>query len=131
MSFERRFSAPRPLLASALSAAGQGVFFLGYAALELLHLTDGRVVMGLTTTIFFALWGGGLMLAAWGLARARWWALSPVVLTQLITLFVAWGFRGGSTTIVAILAGGVSLMTLAGLFAPSSSRVLGQDRKES
>ena len=73
-----------------------------FAVLELANLASGRVTMGCHHGRFFLAYGVGLLVCAWALSRGQSWARSPVVLAQLIQLGVAWSFRGGGTTGVAI-----------------------------
>ena len=78
---------------------------------------DGAV----TTSLFFAVYGVGLLFCAWQLTRGQSWARSPVVLAQLIQLGVAWSFRGGDTTWVAIALAVVAVVVLAGFLHPRAS----------
>jgi hypothetical protein len=111
---------PAPLLVSAVLVALQGFFFVGYAILEVLHLSGARLTMGLTTSAFFAAYGALLLAGAWAFTRGDGWARSPVVLAQIITVLVAWGFRGGETTVVAVTAAVIAIVSLAGIFHPAS-----------
>ena len=100
--------------------AVEGLIMLGYAVLELASLDSDRVAMGLTTAAFFALYGAGLALCAWTVTRRRSWARSPIVLAQLIQLGVAWSFRGGDTTLVAVAIAVVAVVVLVGMLHPAS-----------
>ena len=100
--------------------AVEGLIMLGYAVLELASLDSDRVAMGLTTAAFFALYGAGLVLCAWTVTRGRSWARSPIVLAQLIQLGVAWSFRGGDTTLVAVAIAVVAVVVLVGILHPAS-----------
>ena len=76
--------------------AVEGLFLVGYAVLELFHLSADRVALALTTTAFFAAFGAGLLVCCTG----RWPGCGPgpaarCVVAQLIQLLVAWSFRGG------------------------------------
>ncbi len=83
--------------------------------------------MGLTTAVFFAVYGAGLLLCAWQLTRRQSWARSPVVLAQLIQLGLAWNFRGGDTTWLAVGLAVVALVVVAGIFHPDSLGALEDD----
>lgn len=83
--------------------------------------------MGATTSIFFLLYGLGLVLCAWRLSRAEAWARSPVVLAQLIHLGLAWSFWGPETRWVSIGLALVSGIVLIGLFHPASVRALADE----
>jgi hypothetical protein len=87
---------------------------------ELGVLSWSRATMGLTTALFFGVYGAGLGACAWQLLRLRSWARAPVVLAQLIQLPVAWSFRGGSTTPVAAVLAVVAVLVLVGVFHPAS-----------
>ena len=50
----------------------------------------------------------------------RSWARSPVILAQLIQLGIAWSFRGGDTTVVAVVLALVSLIVVVGVLHPAS-----------
>lgn len=106
----------------------QGLVLVGYALLEAASISGQRVTMGVTTSFFFAAYGAVLVGCGWGLARARSWARSPGVLAQLIWLGVAWSFRGGETTWVAVLLAAAAVVVLVGIFLPASTAALtGED----
>lgn len=117
-------SLPKALVLAAVLVAAQGCFFVGYAVLEIMHLSGNRVAMGVTTSIFFAAYGALLLACAFAFTRRDGWARSPAVLAQFITLLVAWSFRGGETTIVAVGAALIAGLALVGLFAPSTAAAL-------
>ncbi|QZY30161.1 hypothetical protein [Nocardioides coralli] len=91
---------------------------------EVATLASTRLAMGLTTAAFFAVYGVGLLLCAWQLARRESWARSPVVLAQLIQLGLAWSFRGDGTTWVAILLAVAGVVVIAGVLHPASLEAL-------
>lgn len=122
----RRTATPAPLVVAASLVAVEGLLLVGYAVLELASISSDRVAVALTTALFFAVYGSLLLAAAWAVTRGRSWARSPIVLAQLIQLGVAWGFRGGGTTVVAIALAVVAVLVLAGLLAPSSIAALEQ-----
>ncbi len=112
--------APAPLAVAASLAAVEGLMLLLYAVLVAASVDRDRLAMGITTSTFFAVFGAGLVLCAWALVQGRSWARSPVVLAQLLQLGVAWSFRGGETTLVAIALAWVAIITLVGILLPSS-----------
>ena len=115
---------PAPLVVAASLAAIEGLLLLGYAVLEVASLDSDRVTMGVTTAVFFAGYGGLLLLAARAVTRGQSWGRSPLVLAQLIQLGLAWSFRGGDTTIVAVAIAVVAVVVLVGLFMPASIEAL-------
>lgn len=116
----RRPDLPAPLLVAAALVAVEGLLLLGYAVLELASISADRAAVALTTAVFFGAYAALLLACAYALARGRSWGRSPVVLSQLIQLGVAWSFRDGSTTAVAIALAVVALVVLAGVLAPAS-----------
>lgn len=111
---------PAPLKVAASLTAVEAVVLLLYAVAELVNISPGKEAVTLTTSVFFALYGAGLLTCAWALTAGRSWARSPVVLAQLLQLGVAWSFRGGSTTGVAVALALVALIVLVGVLHPSS-----------
>ena len=111
---------PAPLKVAASLTAVEAVLLLIYAVAELFSLSPGKAAVTLTTAVFFALYGGALLICAWGLVGGRSWARSPVVLAQLIQLGLAWSFRGGDTTVVAVVLALVALIVVAGVLHPAS-----------
>ena len=112
--------APAPLLVAAGMTLVQGLLTVMYGVVEVVRLSSDRLVMGTTTSVFFLVYGGALVVCAWGMQRVGAWARGPVLLAQLIWLGLAWSFRGGDTLPLAIgLAVGAAVV-LAGLLHPLS-----------
>jgi hypothetical protein len=102
----------------------EGLFVVVLGVLELFALNAGRVMLGVTTGLFFALVGAGLASCAVGLLRAHSWARGPVVAVELIGVLLSFSFWGGETRLVAAIMLLVSLAVLAGLLHPASTRAL-------
>ena len=124
----QRPASPAPLVTSASLAALEGVVILLLAVLEIASLTGGRLTMGLTTTLFFAAYGGLLLACAWAITHGGAWARGPILLAQLIQLGLAWNLRGGETTLVAVVIGIVALVAIAGIVHPQSVEALESQR---
>src|SRR5262245_7968715 len=92
---------PAPLLVAASLAAVEGLLLVAFAVVEAASISANRLAVGITTTVFLAAYGGLVLLCAWAVARGHSWGRSPLVLTQLIQLGVAWSFWGGDTKVVA------------------------------
>jgi hypothetical protein len=122
----RRTPNPAPLVVAASLVAVEGILLLGYAVLELASISSDRAAVALTTALFFAGYGALLLAAAWAVTHGRSWARSPIVLAQLIQLGVAWSFRGGETTVVAVAMAVVAVVVLVGVLLPSSIDALAQ-----
>ena len=115
---------PLPLLVAAVLVGMEALILVVYGVLELTSLTGARATMVLTSTLFFLVYGAGLATFAWLLHRLRSWSRAPVVLAQLIQLGVAWSFRDGTTTLLAVVLAVVAVAVLAGVFHPDSLRAV-------
>jgi hypothetical protein len=124
VSTSGRIAAPAPLVAAVALVGAEAVALVLVGGAELGVLSSSRATMGLTTALFFGVYGVGLGACAWQLLRLRSWARAPVVLAQLIQIPVAWSFRGGSTTLVAVALAAVAVLVLAGVFHPASIAAL-------
>lgn len=119
--------APAPLLVACGLAVLEAVALVLQGLLLLPALEGERLTMGLTSTLFFTMYGVGLAWCAWCLARGQSWARAPVVLAQLIQVLLGFGFWGGDTTAVAVVLVVVGVVVLAGVFHPRSLAALDQD----
>src|SRR6476661_1246297 len=63
------YGAPAPLVAAAGLVFVQGLLTTLYGIGELFTVSSSRVIMGLTTAVFFVAYGLGQMLCAWGMTR--------------------------------------------------------------
>jgi len=97
----------------------QGVVLLVWAGLVLVNVST----MSVTTAIFFLAYGVALGVCAYALARLHSWSRAPIVLTQLITLGLAWDARH-SNTVVAIALAAVALVALVCVLSPTSLEAL-------
>jgi hypothetical protein len=119
-----RHGAPAPLVAAAGLTLVEGLLTAIYGIGEAVHVTSSRLVMGLTTSLFFVVYGAALLLCAWGLNRVRSWARGPVLLTQLILLGLAWNFRDGETLPIAIILAVPAVVVLAAMLHPQTMEAL-------
>ncbi len=115
-----RYGTPAPLSVAAGLTFVQGLLTFLYGVGEVLNLDSDRLALGITTALFFLLYGGGLLGCAWGLNAIRPWARGPVLLAQLIWLGLAWNFREGATLPVAVVLAVTAALVLAGLLHPRS-----------
>jgi len=118
---------PRPLKLAAGVVAAEGVVLVVLGIAEALTIQSSRLVLGLTTTAFFVLYGGGLLIVARGLWRASTWSRGPAVFAQLIQLLVAYSFWGGSTRAVAVALALAAVGVLVGIFQKASTEALADD----
>jgi hypothetical protein len=119
---------PAPLAVAAALTGIQGLVTAMLGIAEVASVDNGRLVMGVTTALFFTAYGVGLMVCAWGMSRRAPWSRGPVLFAQLVWLGIAWSFREGSTTLLAVGLAVVALLILAGLLHPHSVSAL--DRPE-
>jgi hypothetical protein len=115
-----RHATPAPLATAAGLTFVQGLLTFAYGIGEAVNTDSDRLVLGLTTSLFFLAYGAGLTVCAWGLNTVRPWSRGPVLLAQLIWLGLAWNFREGETLVLAIVLAVVAVVVLAGLLHPRS-----------
>lgn len=120
--------APAPLVVAASLTFVQGLLVVVGAVAEAVSITSDRLVLGLTTTVFFAIYGGALLLCARGLQRTRPWARGPVLLAQLVWLGLAWNFRG--VWPVSLTLAVTAAIVLVGLLHPRSIEAIETARDE-
>jgi hypothetical protein len=118
---------PRPLKLAAAVVAAEGLVLVVLGIAEAFTIQGSRLVLGLTTTAFFILYGGGLGLVARGLFRASTWSRGPAVFAQLIQILVAYSFWGGSTKSVAVALALAAVGVLIGIFQKASIEALADD----
>jgi hypothetical protein len=107
-------------VAASSLAAVEGLLVLAYGALLAADIHAERAAMGVTTSLFFLFLGAVLIACAWYVVRGRSWARSPLVVTQVLALGLAWNFIGGSTTWLSVVLGVFAVVVLVGLLHPAS-----------
>lgn len=118
---------PLPLTVAAVLAAVEATALV-VEGLSLVPVMEReRLTMGVTSLVFFLVYGGTLALCAWQLQRLRSWARAPIVLAQLIQIMVGASFWGGSTTPLAVAIIALAVVTLGGIFHPASLAALEAD----
>lgn len=117
-----RRQVPPPLTVAASLVAVQAVVLLGVAILELADITPDRAALGVSTAIFFTLYGSVLAAAALALWRLQGWSRGPVMITQLIQLGLAWNLR--DVALPAIVLAASAVLAIAGVVHPDSIRAL-------
>ncbi|HEY0888346.1 MAG TPA: hypothetical protein VGE38_01895 [Nocardioides sp.] len=119
---------PTPLTVAAALVGLQALALAVYGVLEIAHLTSGRATVAVTTSIFFLGYAAALTGCAYGLLRLVSWTRSPVVLTQLIELGLAWSFRDMPQVAVPLAL--VAFAVLVCIFAPASVAALEPDSED-
>ncbi|MGW7683800.1 hypothetical protein ACWGID_23885 [Kribbella sp. NPDC054772] len=115
---------PRPLKLAAAVVAVEGLALIVLGIAEAFTIHGSRLVLGLTTTGFFVVYGAGLGFVARGLSKAARWSRGPTVFAQLIQLLVSYSFWGGSTTIVAVALAVLAVAVLICVFQKASTEAL-------
>ena len=118
---------PAPLTVAVSLTAIEGLVLVMLGILEVASSSSSRLALAITTTVFFVGYGVALGFCAWSAYRGSSWARSPIVLTQLIQLGVAWSFRGDPTTLLAIGLTVVALIVIAGILHPASVEYLAEE----
>jgi hypothetical protein len=115
---------PSPLVVAASLAGLEGLLVLAYAVVLAADIHTDRLAMGVTTAAFFGLLAGALITCAWYVVQGRTWARSPIVVTQVLALGLAWNFLGGRTTWISVVLAVVAAVVLVGLLHPASIEAL-------
>ena len=113
---------PPPLTVAASLVVLQGACLVAFGVLELANVTSERLSMGVSSAIFFMVYGVALMGCAWGLTRKEGWTRGPVLITQLIQLGLAWNIR--DLSLIAVLLAVTAAVVLAGMLHPATLKVL-------
>jgi hypothetical protein len=113
---------PPPLNVAASLVVLQGFVLVALAVLELANATSERMSMGVSTAIFFLVYGVALVACAWGLTRQEGWTRGPVLITQLIQLGLAWNLR--DTPLVAVALAATAAAVLAGMLHPATLKAM-------
>lgn len=123
-----RQSPPVPLVVAASLVAVEAILLVLYGFAEIGAVSGTRPAVGITTSVFFLVYGAGLAFCAWKVTRLQSWARAPLVLAQFIQILVAWSFFGGKTTAVAIALIACGVLALIGIFHPASLAALADDQ---
>jgi hypothetical protein len=115
---------PAPLRIAAVLVAVEGTAIAVLGAAEALHTTSARVVMGVTTSLFFVGFGLALVACAWGLGRVATWARGPVLIAQLIALGMAWSFKDPDTWGISVLLAVPAVAVLVAMLHPATIAAL-------
>jgi hypothetical protein len=116
---------PGTLRVAAVLTALEALAFTAYGVLLLPDLFSAHAEAGGTAAVFFLLYAVFLAVCVRQLWRLRSWTRAPLVLAQLIQLFVGTSFWGGQTTVVAVVLVAVAVVVLVALLHPRSLAALG------
>lgn len=114
--------------------AGEGVLLLAATVLAAVDTAAGKsyqAASGIALTVIGLATVAVLLLVALGLARARPWARTPALMTQLFTGIVGFYLVSGSRLEWGIPALALAVAGLAALFTPASTKALARGRPAS
>jgi hypothetical protein len=96
------------------------------AVLGIVDLDGDDVGTGIGVSLILTVYGGFQAWAAWRVTLGEQWARSPLVVTQIIQLIIAFNLADVPASIV-VLVGASAVVTLACLLAPAVTRALGSN----
>lgn len=119
--------AARSLLFTAAAIVwAESLVFGGLVVLAAADLSSKRLGFGIGAGVLLAIYGAGQAWAAWRVTRGDGWARSPLVVTQLIQLLLAWNLRTSDPRWLAVVMGVAAVAALGCLMAPPVTRALGR-----
>ncbi len=125
---DRAERAARRLLAIAAAVVAIEAFaYVVLAVLDLTNVTRERLGMGVGAGVLLALYGAGQLFAAWRVFRGEGWARSPLIVTHLIQLLLAWNLHTGDSAWLALVMAVLAIVVLGCLLSPPVTRALGRD----
>jgi hypothetical protein len=120
-------TARKLLLVAAAIVIVEALTCVVLAVLGLLDLHDDSIGTGVGVSLILAVYGGFQAWAAWRVTRGDQWARSPLVVTQIIQLIIAFNLADVPAWIT-VLVGAAAGVTLACLLAPPVTRALGSNQ---
>lgn len=119
-------TARRLLIVAAAIVLAEAMTCLVLAALSVLDLSGDDVGTGIGVAVILAVYGAFQAWAAWRVTEGDNWARSPLVVTQIIQLIIAFNLADVPVWITALLAGSAAVV-LACLLNPPVTRALSAD----
>ncbi len=117
----------RALLTIAAIVVGiEAVAYVALAVLDIANVSSERVGLGVGAGVLLAAYGGAQLFFAWRVSQGESWARSPLVVTHVIQLLLAWNLRNGDTAWLAYVMAALALLVLVCLLAPPVTRALGR-----
>ena len=115
------------LLVAALIVVVEALTCLVLAVLGVTDLGGDNVGSGIGVSVVLAVYGGFQAWAAWRVTEGEQWARSPLVVTQIIQLIIAFNLADIPGWI-PVLVGAAAVVRLGCLLAPPVTRALGGDQ---
>jgi hypothetical protein len=114
------------LLIAACVVWAESLVFAVLVVLDAADLSGKRLGFGIGAGVLLAIYGAGQAWAAWRVTQGDGWARSPLIVTQLIQLLLAWNLRTSDSKWVAVLMAVAAVIALGCLLAPPVTRALGR-----
>lgn len=111
------------LAVAALICLGEGLSLIGLAVLDLTTIESERASAAIGVALMLILLGASVIFTAVRLFARAAWARSPLVLTQLIALLLAWNLRTAAPWL-PITVGVCAAIALVCLVVPATTRAL-------
>jgi hypothetical protein len=115
------------LLVAAVIVVAEAITCLVLAAIGIADLDGDSVGTGIGVSVILAIYGGFQAWAVWRVNLGDHWARSPLVVTQVIQLVIAFNLADIPAWI-PVLVGASAAVTLVCLLAPPVNRALGADQ---
>lgn len=115
------------LLVAAVIVLAEALTCVALAVLGIVELDGDNVGTAIGVSLILAVYGGFQAWAAWRVTQGEQWARSPLVVTQVIQLIIAFNLADVPAWI-PVLLGASAVVTLACLLAPPVTRALGSDQ---
>lgn len=112
---------------AALVVAIEALAYVVLAVLDVADVSRERLGLGVGAGLLLAVYGVGQLFAAWRVYQGESWARSPLVVTHLIQVLLAWNMRDGDTAWLAVVMGVSAVAVLGCLLSPPVTRALGRD----
>lgn len=115
------------LLVAAAIVLAEAATCVVLAVLGAIDLDGGSVGSGVGVSVILVVYGAFQAWAAWRVTEGDHWARSPLVVTQIIQLIIAFNLADIPIW-VTVLVGASAVVTLACLLSPPVTRALGADQ---
>lgn len=114
------------MLIAAVVVWAESLVFAVLVVLDAADISSDRVGFGVGAGVLLTAYGAGQAWAAWRVTQGDAWARSPLIVTQLIQLLLAWNLRTSDSAWMAIVMAVAAVIALGCLLAPPVTRALGR-----
>ncbi|MEO6604629.1 MAG: hypothetical protein ABIN55_03340 [Aeromicrobium sp.] len=111
---------------AAIAVAIEALAYIVLAVLDLANVSGDRLGVGVGAGVLLAVYGAAQLFFAWRVSQGEGWARSPLIVTHLIQLLMAWNLRTSDSPWLAYVMAGLAVVVLGCLLAPPVNRALGR-----